>query len=86
MAAPHITGIIALLLEDEPTLSNNEVRDKLIRLCTALEGFRENDLMLYAQLWVRQAGIFCVTIVDQSLINNNTIYEIRFVCFCVADL
>jgi serine protease AprX len=36
-AAPHVTGLVALLLANDPTLDPDEVRDRLIAACTKLE-------------------------------------------------
>lgn len=42
-AAPHVTGILSLILQQNPQLSNDELRDFAINLCTKLNGFSEND-------------------------------------------
>ncbi len=38
-AAPHVTGLLALILEAHPSLSPEEQRNFLIKLCTSLNGF-----------------------------------------------
>lgn len=42
-AAPHVTGLLALILEKHPTLSPDEQRNFLLNLCTKLDGFEAND-------------------------------------------
>ena len=37
-AAPHVTGLLALILEENPDLTSDELRDFAIRLCRKLEG------------------------------------------------
>jgi serine protease AprX len=41
-AAPHVAGLIALLLEREPDLLPSEQRDRLIAACTELAGVDED--------------------------------------------
>jgi serine protease AprX len=41
-AAPHISGLAALLLAQTPGLSPNDLRDKLLSLCTPLPGVDSN--------------------------------------------
>ncbi|MEO6733624.1 MAG: S8 family serine peptidase [Ferruginibacter sp.] len=38
-AAPHVSGLLALILEENPDLSNDELRDFAIKLCTVLQDF-----------------------------------------------
>ena len=38
-AAPHVTGLLALLLEKDQSLSPDEQRNLLLKLCTKLNGF-----------------------------------------------
>ena len=38
LAAPHVTGLLALLLQDDPDQSPNELRELLLRCCSPLEG------------------------------------------------
>ena len=38
-AAPHVTGLLALILEQEPSLSPEEQRNFVLKLCTKLNGF-----------------------------------------------
>jgi serine protease AprX len=38
LAAPHVSGLLALLLEENPGLLPDEQRDLLIRICTPLSG------------------------------------------------
>jgi serine protease AprX len=42
-AAPHVTGLLALILEANPSLSSDGQRDFLIKLCTSLNGFAVDD-------------------------------------------
>jgi serine protease AprX len=42
-AAPHITGLIALLLEHEPGLSPEQQRTRLLAACTKLEGVDQDS-------------------------------------------
>lgn len=37
-AAPHVTGLLALILEQEPSLSPDEQRNFVLKLCTKLSG------------------------------------------------
>ncbi len=39
-AAPHVSGLLALILEENPDLSNDELRDFAIRLCTVLQNIK----------------------------------------------
>jgi serine protease AprX len=41
-ATPHVTGLVALLLEREPQLTPPQVRDRLIASCSPLAGVDEN--------------------------------------------
>ena len=41
-AAPHVTGLVALLLERDPSLTPDQVRDALLNACTPLNGFDAN--------------------------------------------
>jgi serine protease AprX len=41
-AAPHVTGILALLLEAEPELTPGQQRDRLINACDSLAGLGED--------------------------------------------
>jgi subtilisin family serine protease len=41
-AAPHVTGLVALLLEREPQLTPAQVRDGVIASCAPLAGIDEN--------------------------------------------
>ncbi len=41
-AAPHVSGLLALILEGEPDLTPDQLRDKLLRLCTAFPGVDVN--------------------------------------------
>jgi serine protease AprX len=41
-AAPHVSGLVALLLAQTPSLSPGDVRDKLLGLCTLLPGADAN--------------------------------------------
>lgn len=41
-AAPHVAGILALLLEGDPDLTPAQQRDLLLSACTPLEGFDAN--------------------------------------------
>jgi serine protease AprX len=38
-AAPHVSGLLALILEENPELSNDELRDFAIKLCSVLQNF-----------------------------------------------
>jgi serine protease AprX len=40
-AAPHVTGLLALILEEHPQLSPDELRTFVIKLCNLLNGFGE---------------------------------------------
>jgi serine protease AprX len=42
-AAPHVTGLLALILEEQPHLSPDELRDFAIRICKQLNGFDANS-------------------------------------------
>jgi serine protease AprX len=42
-AAPHVTGLIALLLNEDPSRTPDQIRDHLLRQCTPLSGFSPND-------------------------------------------
>lgn len=42
-AAPHVTGIIALMLEQNPTMTPDEIREALLSKCDPLAGFRGDD-------------------------------------------
>jgi serine protease AprX len=42
-AAPHVTGLIALLLQEDPSLTPDEVRDVLVGSCTLLGVGDPND-------------------------------------------
>ncbi len=42
-AAPHITGLLALILEGNPHLSPGEQRNFLLQLCTKLDVFTANE-------------------------------------------
>jgi serine protease AprX len=39
-AAPHVSGLLALILEENPGFSNDELRDFAIKLCTKLKGLK----------------------------------------------
>ena len=39
LATPHVTGLIALLLERDPSLTPDQVRNILLSACTPLNGF-----------------------------------------------
>jgi serine protease AprX len=39
-AAPHVSGMLALILEENPELSNDELRDLAIKLCTVLQNIQ----------------------------------------------
>jgi serine protease AprX len=41
-AAPHVSGLVALLLEHDPDLLPGQQRDRLIAACTALAGEPED--------------------------------------------
>jgi len=41
-AAPHVSGLLALILEGEPDLTPTQQRDRLLSACTLLEGFDAN--------------------------------------------
>jgi serine protease AprX len=41
-AAPHVSGMLALLLERDPSLRPNQLRDILLNACTILAGADEN--------------------------------------------
>jgi serine protease AprX len=41
-AAPHVTGLVALLLERDPSLTPDQVRNVLLSACTPLNGFDAN--------------------------------------------
>jgi serine protease AprX len=41
-AAPHVTGLLALILEGEPDLTPNQQRKRLLSVCTPLDGFDVN--------------------------------------------
>lgn len=41
-AAPHVSGMLALLLERDPSLTPTQLRDILLNACTALAGIDEN--------------------------------------------
>jgi len=41
-AAPHVSGLAALLLEQEPNLTPDQLRDSLLVACTFLNGFDVN--------------------------------------------
>lgn len=41
-AAPMVSGVVALLLEAEPGLTPDEVRERLVGMCEPLVGFDEN--------------------------------------------
>lgn len=42
-AAPHVTGLLALILEGEPDLTPNQQRKRLLSVCTPLDGFDVNE-------------------------------------------
>lgn len=42
-AAPHVSGLVALILERHPDLTPAEQRDRLLTACTALPGLAEDD-------------------------------------------
>ena len=42
-AAPHVTGMIALLLEENPDAAPDELRDLLLSLCSPLDGRLDED-------------------------------------------
>ena len=42
-AAPHVTGLLALLLEENINLSPDELRNALIKLSTSLSGFSKEE-------------------------------------------
>jgi serine protease AprX len=42
-AAPHVAGILALVLERDPDTSPDECRDLLLGACMPLAGFTENE-------------------------------------------
>ena len=42
-AAPHVTGLLAVILEGNPSLSPDEQRNFLIKLCTKLNGFTVDE-------------------------------------------
>lgn len=42
-AAPHVTGLLALLVEEDPSLSPEEQRNFIVKLCTKLNGFGDDD-------------------------------------------
>lgn len=42
LATPHVTGLVALLLERDPSLTPDEVRNSLLSVCTSLNGFDLN--------------------------------------------
>jgi serine protease AprX len=42
-AAPHVTGLLALILEANPTFSPEEQRNFLLKLCTSLNGFTVDE-------------------------------------------
>ena len=41
-AAPHVAGLVALLLEREPTLAPDQVRDRIVATCKKLSGASVN--------------------------------------------
>ena len=41
-AAPHVSGLVALLLERDPSLTPDQVRNALLNACTPLNGFDIN--------------------------------------------
>jgi serine protease AprX len=41
-AAPHVTGLLALILEGEPDLTPDQQRERLLSVCTPLQGFDAN--------------------------------------------
>ena len=53
-AAPHVTGLVALLLERDPGLKPDQVRNILLNACTPLNGFDANTegrgLLSFAQV------------------------------------
>lgn len=42
-ATPHVAGLLALLLEADPTLGPDELREKLLERCNELDGFAIDD-------------------------------------------
>jgi serine protease AprX len=42
-AAPHVSGLLALLLEEDPNQTPDELREALLRLCTPLAGHDGNS-------------------------------------------
>ena len=41
-AAPHVSGLLALILEREPNLTPYEQRERLLSLCTSVGGSNAN--------------------------------------------
>lgn len=41
-AAPHVSGLLALILEGEPDLTPDQQRERLLSVCTPLQGFDGN--------------------------------------------
>lgn len=42
-AAPHVSGLLAVLLESDPLLTPDELRARLIEKCRSLDGLSENE-------------------------------------------
>lgn len=42
-AAPHVTGLLALIIEEDPTISNDDLRNRAIQLCGLMQGFNADD-------------------------------------------
>jgi subtilisin family serine protease len=42
-AAPHVSGLVAVLLERDPELTPTQHRDRLLAACTALSGAAEDE-------------------------------------------
>ncbi len=68
MAAPHVTGTIALMLSVDPTLTSNEIREKLIQTAKSdgFTGVVPND----AWGWGKLAADAAVTAVTPSQPDN----------------
>ncbi|MFC0273049.1 S8 family serine peptidase [Metabacillus herbersteinensis] len=62
MATPHVAGIVALLLEADPTLSPEEIKDLLQKTATNMPGYEE---------WEVGAGYVNAYTAIDSIVNNN---------------